>query len=176
LRDEGDKTGGGFDGRQSGVRETTAVSEAPNARAILHIADLEKIVSAVRAQALGGGRHEITIELRHSVLEGLRVKLSTSENGRLSAEFIAASERLRAQLDARAPELADILRARGVNLGELRTSVGAGDHRSAGDGGQPRWPAAAGDLAATPAGPVSQPDAEAADDSAEDGPGLTYRA
>ena len=107
------------------VREASAPAEAPGARAVLHIADLERIVSAVRSQTLLNGRQEIVIELRRSVLEGLRVRLSADPQGRVTAELIASSERARAQLDARAGELAEVLRGRGVKLAELRTSVGA---------------------------------------------------
>lgn len=130
----GDSRGGGFEHRTS-LREVSAVGESTSARAILHIADLERIVSAVRAQVVEGGRQVVTIELRRSVLEGLKVKLSAEGGGRVTAEFIAASERVRSQLDARAGELAELLRGRGVNLVSLRTAVetGAGD---AGDGGR----------------------------------------
>ncbi|HEX5708218.1 MAG TPA: flagellar hook-length control protein FliK [Pyrinomonadaceae bacterium] len=118
------KGGGGFDQR-GGVREVLPAQGEAGARSILHIADLERIVSAVRAQTLAGGAREITIELRRSVLEGLKVKLSLDGAGRVAAELIAASERVRAQLDARTGELAEILRSRGVNLASLSTSVGA---------------------------------------------------
>lgn len=125
---------GGFEHRAA-LREMTVNGEATAARAILHVADLERIVSAVRAQLVEGGRHVVTIELRRSVLEGLTVKLS-AEGGRVTAEFIAASERVRSQLDARAGELAELLRGRGVNLAALRTGVetGAGAGATGGDG------------------------------------------
>lgn len=133
---EGDsKGGGGFEQRAS-LRETTTTQEQPGARAILHIADLERIVSAVRTQTLAAGAREVTIELRRSVLEGLRVKLSSDGAGRVTAEFLAASERVRAQIDARASELAEIMRSRGVNLASVRTSVGAGASESDARGGQ----------------------------------------
>ncbi|HWS86704.1 MAG TPA: flagellar hook-length control protein FliK [Pyrinomonadaceae bacterium] len=118
-----DAKGGGFEGRAAPLREPTAAQEPTAARAMLHIADLERIVSAVRTQALADGAREVTIDLRRSVLEGLRVKLSSDGAGRVTAEFIAASERVRAQVDARASELADLMRSRGVNLAEVRASV-----------------------------------------------------
>jgi hypothetical protein len=135
--DEGDSKGGGggFEQRAS-LRETVTTQEQPGARAILHIADLERIVSAVRTQTLAAGAREVTIELRRSVLEGLRVKLSSDGAGRVTAEFLAASERVRAQIDARASELAEIMRSRGVNLASVRTSVGAGASDSDARGGQ----------------------------------------
>lgn len=132
-----DGRGGGFDTR-AGLREVSAVGETTSARAILHIADLERIVSAVRAQVAEGGRHVVTIELRHSVLEGLKVRLGTEPGGRVSAEFIAASERVRSQLDARAGELAELLRGRGVSLASLRTSVDSGGGASGGEGADAR--------------------------------------
>lgn len=127
----GEGRGGGFEHRAS-LREVSAVGETTSARAILHIADLERIVSAVRAQLVEGGRHVVTIELRRSVLEGLKVTLSTDGGGRVTAEFIAASERVRSQLDTRAGELAELLRGRGVNLASLRTGVETG---TGGEGG-----------------------------------------
>ncbi|HEX8474440.1 MAG TPA: flagellar hook-length control protein FliK [Pyrinomonadaceae bacterium] len=117
------QSGGGFEQR-GGVRDMGVRGELTSARAILHIVDLERIVSNVRTQMVAGGRREIVIELQRSVLEGLRVRLSADEAGRISAEFIAASERVRSQLDARTSDLADLLRSRGLNLAALTTSVG----------------------------------------------------
>lgn len=131
----GDSKGGGFEHRAASLRETTSsAQEQPGARMILHIADLERIVSAVRTQTVAGGVREVTIELRRSVLEGLRVKLSTDGAGRVTAEFLAASERVRAQVDARASELAELMRSRGINLGEVRASVGDSGADSRGGG------------------------------------------
>lgn len=110
--------------------EATAV--APNARLILHIADLERIVASVRMQTLAD-RREITISLNRSTLEGLQVKLSSDKAGRISAEFIAASEATRAQLDARTEDLSNLLRARGVDLAELKTSIGTATSSGNGD-------------------------------------------
>lgn len=139
----GDGRGGGFEHRAA-LRETTATGDATAARSILHVADLERIVSAVRSQAAEGGRPVVTIELRRSVLEGLQVRLSADASGRVTAEFIAASERVRSQIDARASELADLLRGRGVNLAALRTSVEAGGDAPGGFGSGAR-----GDLSQT---------------------------
>lgn len=130
-----DAKGGGFEHRAASLRETTSsAQEQPGARMILHIADLERIVSAVRTQTLAGGVREVTIELKRSVLEGLRVKLSTDGAGRVNAEFLAASERVRAQVDARASELAELMRSRGINLAEVRASVGDSGTDSRGGG------------------------------------------
>lgn len=167
-----DGRGGGFDTR-AGLREVSAVGEPSSARAILHVADLERIVSAVRAQVADAGRPVVTIELRRSVLEGLKVKLSTDTGGRVTAEFIAASERVRSQIDARAGELAELLRGRGVNLGALSTSVDSG---GGAQGGDPRggYSGAAGVvLGATPDAPdiATADETEAGGDTAN-----TYRA
>lgn len=137
-RQDGEGKGGGFDQR-SGIHDVALHSEATNARSILHIADLERIVAAVRTQTLAGGRREVTLEMQRSVLEGLRVKLSTDEKGRVTAEFIASTEKMRGQLDARSNELAELLRSRGVDVAALRTSVGADSSGSAqGSEGQAR--------------------------------------
>jgi hypothetical protein len=115
------------------------ISPAPAAaRAILNFADLERIVSVVRTQLLSGARHEVTIELRRSVLEGLQVKLRSGADGRITAEFIVSSARVRSQLDARAAELAELLRGRGVSLASLRTSVDSGGGASGDEGGAER--------------------------------------
>lgn len=135
-RHDGSGTGGGFEQRGQ-VREAGHSTEAAPARAILHIADLERLVAAVRTQLLSGGRQEVTLELHRSVLEGLRVRLTTDGQGRVNAEFIAASEKVRAQLDARAGDLNDLLRGRGVELASLRTTVAAdGNQTATGDGGR----------------------------------------
>lgn len=130
-------TGGGSFEQRGNVRDAAHGGEAAPARAILHIADLERLVAAVRTQLLPGGRHEVTLELQRSVLEGLRVRLTTDAQGRVNAEFIAATEKVRAQLDARAPELSALLRGRGVELASLHTTVGAnGNQTASGDGGR----------------------------------------
>ncbi|MEA2174006.1 MAG: hypothetical protein QOD00_1598 [Blastocatellia bacterium] len=130
------ETGGGAFGRRSEVVETGLHTEATSARAILHIADLERIVAAVRTQMLSGGRQEVTLDLHRSVLEGLRIRLTRDTQGRLNAEFIASTERVRSQLEARAPELSELLRARGVDLASLNTKVeaDAGQTATGGDG------------------------------------------
>lgn len=106
----------------------------PAVRAILHIADLERIVAAVRTQVVAGGKREVTLELSRSVLEGLRIKLKTNEAGRIDAEFIAASERVRTQIDARVGDLSNLLRSRGISLETLKTSVGADSSSQEGTG------------------------------------------
>jgi flagellar hook-length control protein FliK len=130
------ETGGGGFGRRSEISETALLTEATNARAILHIADLEKIVAAVRTQMLSGGRHEVTLDLHRSVLEGLRIRLTRDTQGRLNAEFIASTEKVRSQLEARAPELSELLRARGVDLASLNTKVEADAGQTATGGNQ----------------------------------------
>jgi hypothetical protein len=170
----GDSKGGGFEHRAA-LRETTSAGEATNARAILHVADLERIVSAVRAQVADGGRVVVTVELRRSVLEGLKVKLSADGAGRVTAEFIAASERVRAQLDTRAAELAELLRGRGVNLAAMRTSVEAG---GGGEGGPTRedLPRAVGEARAASPRAALPTSADAPAAEPEGGAPNTYRA
>jgi hypothetical protein len=169
-----DAKGGGYDGR-GGVREVLPAQGETAARAILHIADLERIVSTVRTQTLAGGVREVTVELRRSVLEGLKVKLSLDGAGRVSAEFIAASERVRAQLDARAGELAEILRSRGLNLSSLSTSVGA-DTSGRDAGGAQEFAALAAASDATTPRAAGVEAGEGDDTSSTAGDGTTYRA
>lgn len=177
--DEQDEAGagGGF-GNRANVREvTTRGTEAAAARSILHIADLERIIAAVRAQTLANGRREVTLELQRSVLEGLRIKISTDEAGRVTAEFIAASERVRAQLDARSAELADVLRSRGVNLASLRTTMNDAGSSNQNElrGNQTRGEVAASSPMRAPSNASLAPDG--IDESESDATGgATYRA
>ncbi|HEV2802376.1 MAG TPA: flagellar hook-length control protein FliK [Pyrinomonadaceae bacterium] len=179
-RDTGSNAGGGFDARGQ-VRDASQVADAAPARAILHIADLERIVAAVRTQLLNSGRQEVTLELQRSVLEGLRVRLTTDTEGRVHAEFIAATEKVRAQLDARAADLSDLLRSRGVELAAFRTTLvsdgnqtASGDERGrhAHDSAPPL--AAVGGTEAAPFASVSE--ADAGDGYAGDESTSSYRA
>jgi hypothetical protein len=106
------------------VAEADSRVEVTSASAVLHHADLEKIVEAVTAQT-ADGRYVLTLELTRSVLDGLRVRLIKDASGRLTAEFLASGEKLRAMLESRSQELTELLRSRGVNLDSLKVSVGA---------------------------------------------------
>ena len=124
-KDDSDK--GGFDRNTSNAitaRHEAPRGDAPGARAIMHIADLERIAALARAQ-ISGGRGEVTLRLHRSVLEGLQINLKVDDAGRIKAELIAASERVRQQVDRRIPELAELLRARNVPLAALKSSVNA---------------------------------------------------
>lgn len=113
--------GNGFGG--SGVNETINLSENFAARSILHIADLERMLSVVRSQRVPGGKREIYLELKRSVLKGLKVKISTDEAAQVQIEFFAADEKTRSQVENHTEDLANILRGRGVNLRSLRTTL-----------------------------------------------------
>lgn len=121
-------SGGGQFGGQSGFGERGSVGnlhlgEVFAARSILHIADLERLISTIRAQSLLGGRREIILQMRRSVLEGLQVKIITDQAARVQIEFLAANEKVRAEIEKHSPELAKILRGRGINLETLKTAV-----------------------------------------------------
>jgi hypothetical protein len=110
-------------------RIVTPVDEVKSPRAILPPADLSQIVTAVRTDAFLNGGHEISIQLSNSVLNGLQIKLASDANGRIKAELIAPNEQAKFHLDQRFHELTDMLRARGVDVAELKTSVGShGSH------------------------------------------------
>jgi hypothetical protein len=96
----------------------------PPARAILHIIDLERIISSVRAQNFDGNS-QVVITLKNSVCSGLQIRLTSDENHRITAELIAGNEKVKTQIDARSGELADLLRQRGLKLTSLQTSVGS---------------------------------------------------
>jgi hypothetical protein len=123
----GDDAGqAGAAGQQTAAAPATEAAqetEIPGARAIMTDADLSSIISTIRADMTQAGRREVVIELSHSVLEGLRIRIGSDAFGRLRAEFIATSEQVKVQLDQRANDLADLLRARGINLSALKTTL-----------------------------------------------------
>lgn len=109
----------------SPARAPHPVLEITSPREILHIADLEKVTLTVRAQVVTGAQPQVILELPHSVLDSLRVKLSASGPGRITAEFLVRDETVKAQIDAHSTGLADMLRSRGINLETIKTSVSA---------------------------------------------------
>lgn len=121
----GGQTGGGQSGfgTGGGVNQLS-LNENFAARSILHVADLERLVSIVRTQTNLGGRREIVLHLKQSVLEGLQVKITTDSAAAVQIEFLAANENVRSQINNHAPELSGILRGRGINLGSLTASLG----------------------------------------------------
>lgn len=123
-----DSSAGGQFGGQSGFGERGNVGnlnlgEVFAARSILHIADLEKLISTIRSQTLLGGKREIILQMRRSVLEGLQVKITTDPSTKVQIEFLAANEKVRAEIEKHSTELAGILRGRGINLETLKTIV-----------------------------------------------------
>ncbi len=96
----------------------------PAARSILHVADLERIVSLIRTQNLKNVE-QVVIALKHSVLEGLQIKLTIDENGLLKAEFLALNEQIKNHLNARKQEITQIFRERGVKLSDLNVQQGS---------------------------------------------------
>ena len=119
----GGQTGGsgGFGG--DGINQTIHLSENFAARSILHIADLERMISAIRSQSKPGGKREVLLKLNRSVLEGLQVKITTGDAAQVQIEFLAANEKIRSQIENHSDELAEILRGRGVNLQSLTTTT-----------------------------------------------------
>lgn len=117
---------GGSGGFGGDVNQTAHLSENFAARSILHIADLERMISAVRKLTKLDGKREITIELKNSVLEGLKVKITTGDAAQVNIEFLAANEKVRSQIENHSEELSNILRGRGVNVEFLRVSLDNG--------------------------------------------------
>jgi hypothetical protein len=98
----------------SGTPEKTA----PAARAILHVADLERLISAIRAETFRNQKG-VLIALKNSVLQGLQIRLTITENGRIKAEFLALDEEIKKQLNRRKNELAEILKNRSPLFSEI---------------------------------------------------------
>lgn len=137
-RGEGDSEGDGDEnsaafarGAAFGGAKPAADVSVPAARAILHVADLERILSFVRAQSFSD-ESRILLALKNSVLEGLQIRLSLSESGNLKAEFLALNEQIKKQLKKRERELLDILRQRSTRFTSidvllLQTPLSDGD-------------------------------------------------
>jgi hypothetical protein len=120
---------GDGDGNQAWVPAPVLVSDkadtntsVPQARALLHVADLERIVSGVRSNSFADSK-QVTIDLKNSVLDGLRVQLTLTEQGNLKAEFLALNEQIKKQLEARKNELQSILKDRSIKCSELKITV-----------------------------------------------------
>ncbi len=109
--------------RMNGTETSAPNLENINARAILHIADIEKIVSSVRTQLSDLNLPQVVIQLKNSVLEGLQIKLSNDINGKVIAEFVSKSEKARLQVEAKTKELSDILHNRGIQISTIKTSL-----------------------------------------------------
>ena len=95
-----------------------AAATAPAARSILHVADLERIVSSIRTETFQNQK-QVVIALKNSVLLGLQIKLTITENGKLKAEFLALNEQIKKQLNERKTELAEILKNRSALFSEV---------------------------------------------------------
>lgn len=91
---------------------------------ILPTEDLEKIVAACRVEIVGG-RQEVQLDLSHSVLNGLRVKVSADSTGRITTEFLSGNEGVKSLIDSRSAELVALLRSRGINLVNFKSSLAA---------------------------------------------------
>jgi len=108
------------------TREAVSSAEVnTESRAILTPVDLDSIVNACHVQLAANGQQTVTLELSRSMLEGLRVKISSDAGGRITADFLAANEGIKSLLDSRSSELIEQLRLRGVNVAEFKSSVAA---------------------------------------------------
>jgi hypothetical protein len=161
------------------ARELRIENQLLTPREILPITDLEKMILSVRTHLVPGGQPQVSLALPNSLLEGLRVNLSVSQEGRVTAEFLAPSEAIKSQIEARSNDLADLLRARGVTLEALKTSLstelsGNGDGRNR-RGYPPAVPSVGAGRKPSPQPAAEEPEmAEAR--VAEPLSGITYRA
>jgi hypothetical protein len=109
--------------RHEVVSQTDDVSS--DARTFLQSVDFDRIVTACQVQLAHNGQPAVTLELSRSMLEGLKVKVSTDGSGRITTEFLAANEGIKSLLDARSAELIEQLRARGISTAEFKSSIAA---------------------------------------------------
>lgn len=103
---------------QQAQSNTVTDAAAPAARSILHVADLERIVSTIRTESFQNQK-QITIALKNSVLQGLQIRLTITENGKVKAEFLALNEQIKKQLNQRRNELDEILHNRSGLFSEV---------------------------------------------------------
>ncbi|HVE55823.1 MAG TPA: hypothetical protein VNB22_03280 [Pyrinomonadaceae bacterium] len=96
----------------------SASETVSTARSILHIADLERIISTIRTENFQNQK-QVTIALKNSVLQGLQIKLTITENGKIKAEFLALNEQIKKQLNLRKKELSEILHNRSALFYEV---------------------------------------------------------
>jgi hypothetical protein len=115
----GGQSGFGTGGNVGGLN----LSDNFAARSILHIADLERLISTIRTQITLSGKREIILQLKRSVMDGLQVKIVTEQGAKVQIEFLAANEKMRSQIENHSEELAGILRGRGINLGSMSTLI-----------------------------------------------------
>jgi hypothetical protein len=104
-------------------------SKAPAARSILHITDLERIISSVRAETFQNQK-QVVIALKNSVLQGLQIKLTLTESGKIKAEFLALDKQVEKQLNQRKRELAEILKNRSTLFSEVEVKSQNGDEKA----------------------------------------------
>ncbi len=130
IADRVERSGSSYGGQFGGggnfgsdINQTIHLSENFAARSILHIADLERMISAVRKLNRLDGKREVTLELKRSIMKGLKVKITTGDASQVQIEFLAANESVRSQIEDHSEELANILRGRGVNLQLLRVTI-----------------------------------------------------
>jgi hypothetical protein len=96
----------------------TSDAKAPAARSILHVADLERIISTIRTETFQNQK-QVTIALKNSVLQGLQIKLTLTESGKIKAEFLALDKQVEKQLNQRKRELSEILKNRSTLFSEV---------------------------------------------------------
>lgn len=97
---------------------TNPEKTAPAARAILHIADLERMIATIRTETFRQQK-QVLIALKNSVLKGLQIRLTIDANGQIKAEFLALNEQIKKQLNRRKNELSEILKNRAPLFSEV---------------------------------------------------------
>ena len=175
-KDDKPEAGAYTPGTERPLTQPVAVIENKTDTPILHTVDLDNIVTACHVQLAANGQQQVTLELSHSMLEGLRVKVSTDAGGRITADFLAANEGIKSLLDNRSSELIDQLRSRGINLAEFKSSV-AGDANGRNDSRREQQPRTGAERIASGTEAIASRESESIT-ATEDGlaTGATYRA
>jgi flagellar hook-length control protein FliK len=105
--------------------------EKPASTTAVRAEMIEQIVQEVRLGINETGAAEFQFDLKSEVLAGLKLKIST-QDGQISATFIAENVHIKDTLDQSAPELIQALQDRGLAVANVQVAVGS----DAGSGNQ----------------------------------------
>lgn len=101
-----------------------AVTETQTVSPIIQPQMIDQIVQEVRIGINAMGAAEFQFDLKSDVLDGLKLKIST-QDGKVTASFIAENVHVKETIDQGAQELIQALQQRGLEIAEIQVSVGA---------------------------------------------------
>jgi len=111
------------------IRPNNIVTEQVRQPAAVQQDIVNQITDAVRVEVRGGVT-EVRLLLRPESLGEVSLKIAT-QNGIVTAQFVAENQRVREIIEANFDELKDVLAQRGVEVSALSVSVGSGETNEA---------------------------------------------